>query len=124
MIKESNLVQLIVVTLTILLTGCTTVSQDDLTVSSPISEVVTYSDNVKPIINNNCIICHSNPPQNGALMPLINYETVKEAVQNRNLIGRISNEDPVFLMPPGGPKLPQNLIDVVIQWNKDGLIEE
>ncbi|WP_240607748.1 hypothetical protein [Marixanthomonas spongiae] len=57
-------------------------------------------------------------------MPLINYETVKEAVQNRNLIGRISNEDPVFLMPPGGPKLPQNLIDVVIQWNKDGLIEE
>ncbi|WP_235810992.1 hypothetical protein [Aequorivita aquimaris] len=87
-------------------------------------EVITYEANVKFIIDNNCIVCHSNPPQNGAPKPLVFYENVKEAVENRNLIGRISSEDPSFLMPLGGPRLPQNLIDIIIQWNEDGLIKE
>lgn len=104
--------------------SCTAVSEEDLVDATPIPETITYNVEVKPIIDNNCIICHSNPPQNGAPMALVNYENVKDAVENRNLIGRISSEDPVFLMPFGGPRLPQNLIDIVIQWNEDGLIEE
>lgn len=108
----------------LLLFGCTAVSEEDLVDATPIPETITFNVNVKPIIDNNCIICHSNPPQNGAPMPLVSYENVKEAVQNRNLIGRISSEDPAFMMPFGGPRLPQNLIDIIIQWNEDGLIEE
>ncbi|MDP2687328.1 MAG: hypothetical protein Q8O62_08910 [Aequorivita sp.] len=108
----------------LLLFGCTAVSEEDLVDATPIPETITFNENVKPIIDNNCIICHSNPPQNGAPMPLVSYENVKEAVQNRNLIGRISSDDPVFMMPFGGPRLPQNLIDIIIQWNEDGLIEE
>ena len=104
--------------------SCTSVSEDDLVDATPIPENITYVADVKPIIDNNCIICHSNPPQNGAPMPLVTFENVREAVQNRNLIGRISSDDPAFSMPFGGPKLPQNLIDIIIQWNEDGLIEE
>lgn len=104
--------------------GCTAASEEDLVNATPIPETITYNEDVKSIIDNNCIICHSNPPQNGAPMPLISYENVKDAVQNRNLIGRISSEDPAFLMPFGGPRLPQNLIDIIIQWNEDGLIKE
>ena len=104
--------------------GCTAVSEEDLIDTTPLPVIVTYNENIKPIINNNCIVCHSNPPQNAAPMPLVSYENVKEAVQNRNLIGRISSNDPAFLMPLGGPRLPQNLIDIIIQWNEDGLIEE
>jgi len=108
----------------LLFVGCTSVSEDDLIDATPIPETVTYVADVKPIIDNNCIICHSNPPQNGAPMPLVTYENVKNAVENRNLIGRISSNDPAFLMPFGGPRLPQDLIDIIIQWNEGGLIEE
>ncbi|UAB82390.1 hypothetical protein INR76_06420 [Marixanthomonas sp. SCSIO 43207] len=121
---KNGIVQLTLIGLTILLFGCTTVSQDDLIVSSPILEVVTYNKNIEPIIHNNCIICHSNPPENGAPMPLMNYENVKEAIQNRNLLSRISSEDPALLMPPGGPKLPQNLVELIVKWKEGGLIKE
>ncbi len=120
---EKFLLKILFLICTILLSGCTTAHEEDLVEIVPIIEVVTYTENVKPIIENNCIICHADPPQNGAPMPLLTYENVKEAVENRNLIGRISSEDPLFLMPFGGPRLPQNLIDIIIQWNEDGLIE-
>lgn len=110
---------------TLLFMGCTAVSEDDLIDPTPLPPIVTYNRDVKPIIDNNCIICHSNPPQNNAPMSLVSYDDVKQAVLYRNLIGRISSNDPVFMMPYGGPRLPQNLIDIVIKWNdEDGLIEE
>lgn len=121
---KKKLFQITLLNSILLLFGCTAVSEEDLVDATPIPETITFNVNVKPIIDNNCIICHSNPPQNGAPMSLVNYENVKEAVQNRNLIGRISSEDPAFMMPFGGPRLPQNLIDIIIQWNEDGLIEE
>jgi hypothetical protein len=121
--KRNALRIALLISITFLL-GCTAVSEEDLVDATPIPEKVTYVEDVKSIIDNNCISCHSNPPQNGAPMPLVNFENVKDAIENRNLIGRISTEDPAFLMPFGGPRLPQNLIDIVIQWNEDGLIEE
>ncbi len=124
MVMKRNVLQITLLSSIMLFLGCTAVSEEDLVDVTPIPETVTYSGHVKSIIDNNCIICHSNPPQNGAPMPLVSYENVKEAVQNRNLIGRISSEDPAFLMPFGGPRLPQNLIDIIIQWNEDGLIKE
>jgi hypothetical protein len=107
-----------------LLYSCTNASEEDLIDTMPIENIVTYIDNVKSIIDNNCIICHTNPPENGAPMPLLTYNQVKEAVENRGLIGRISSNDLAFLMPFGGPRLPQNLIDIVIKWQADGLPEQ
>jgi hypothetical protein len=69
-------------------------------------------------------MCHNNPPINGAPMSLLLYENVKDAVENRNLIGRIMGTGLGPLMPFGGPKLPQNLIDIIIKWEADGLLEE
>jgi hypothetical protein len=103
--------------------SCTNASEEDLIDTTPIEEIVTYSNAVKSIIDNNCIFCHSNPPVNGAPMPLLTYDQVKDAVENRDLIERISSEDLGFVMPFGGPRLPQNLIDTVIQWQTDGLLE-
>lgn len=108
----------------LLVTNCTSVSEDDLIDSVPIEDIITYNSHVKSIIDNNCIHCHSMPPENGAPMPLISYSDVKNAVINRGLLDRISSEDLGFLMPFGGPRLPQNLIDIVIQWETDGLLEE
>lgn len=108
----------------IVLFGCTNASENDLIDQTELPESVTYQNDVKPIIDNNCIVCHANPPVNGAPMPLLSYSNVKDAVQNRGLLDRISSQDLAFLMPFGGPRLPQNLIDTIIQWEADGLLEE
>ena len=107
-----------------LLLHCTSVSEDDLIEDIQPINNITYNINVKPIIDNNCILCHSNPPENGAPMSLLTYVSVKEAIENRNLIERISTNDLGILMPFGGPRLPQNLIDTIIQWETEGLLEE
>lgn len=108
----------------LLVFNCTNVSEEDLIDATPITTTVTYVDNVKAIIDNNCISCHSNPPENGAPISLTTYDDVKDAVENRDLISRISTNDQGFLMPFGGPRLPQNLIDLIIQWQIDGLLED
>lgn len=105
--------------------GCTSVSEEDLIENAPpLDETTTYVGHVKTIIDNNCINCHSNPPENGAPMALLSYENVRDAVENRGLISRISSDNLGFLMPFGGPRLPQNLIDTVILWESEGLQEE
>ncbi|WP_296383884.1 hypothetical protein [Winogradskyella sp.] len=103
--------------------NCSYVNEDDLTEDIIIDDIVNYQDNIKSIIDNNCIFCHNNPPVNGAPMPLITYDNVKDAIENRGLISRISSTDVGFGMPFGGPRLPQNLIDLVIQWETEGLTE-
>lgn len=110
----------------LILVSCSNVSEDDLL--EPIilepGETVNYTENIKPIMENNCNFCHSNPPVNGAPMSLVTYNDVVIAVENLNLIDRISRESgEAGAMPFGGPKLPQNLIDLVIQWQADGLLE-
>ena len=108
----------------LILASCSNNTIDD--VSEPITEtpeLVTFQE-VKFIFDNACQQCHANPPQNGAPMPLVSFENVREAILNRNLLPRISaNEGDPFLMPFGGPRLPQSSIDLIIQWEADGLLE-
>ncbi|WP_460219582.1 hypothetical protein [Psychroserpens sp. MEBiC05023] len=111
------------VLLATLLCSCTSVSEEDLIDATPIPTVVSYNDNVKSIIDNNCISCHNNPPINGAPISLITYTDVRTAIESNDLIARISSNDQGFLMPFGGPRLPQNLIDIIVQWEADGLLE-
>ena len=115
---------LLVFTISILF-SCTNVSEDDLIDTQPLPMIVTYNDNVKTIIDNNCLNCHIQPPVNGATIPLLIYDNVKNAVLNSNLINRISSQaGESGAMPFGAPRLPQSLIDLVIQWETDGLLEQ
>jgi len=104
--------------------SCTNHSESDLLEPIPEVDLITYNEHVKTIIDNNCIFCHGNPPTNGAPNSLITYDNVKSALENANLISRISvlAGEP-GAMPFGGPRLPQNLIDLIIQWEADGLLE-
>lgn len=101
-------------------TSCSSDSTSDLIDSSPV-EQVTYSQNIKTIIDSNCLTCHGVTPSFGAPMSLTTYENVKDAVLNRGLIDRISREEgSTGAMPLGGPKLPINSINLIIQWqNQD-----
>jgi mono/diheme cytochrome c family protein len=112
------------VLLTVLMFNCSYNNEDDLVEDDPVvEEMVTYNGQVKSIIDTNCIACHNNPPVNGAPMSLITYQDLRNAVENGNLMARISTNDIGAVMPPGGPRLPQNLIDLIAQWQADGFLE-
>jgi hypothetical protein len=103
--------------------SCSNNSEDDLI--NPVTLSTTkYIQNVKPIIDNNCINCHGATPSNGAPMSLVTYAQVKDAVQNRGLIDRISRaQGAPGMMPNLGTRLPQTTIDLIVDWNADGLLE-
>lgn len=104
--------------------SCTNESVDDLIDDTVITGQIKYNQNVKSIIDNNCISCHGTVPSNGAPMALVTYAQVKNAVENRGLLDRIQRQNgDGLLMPQGGPRLPQNIIDVFMQWNTNGLQE-
>jgi len=108
-----------------IIVSCTTSTYDDIEEipEEDPSELVTFQD-VAFVFENNCTACHSNPPQNGAPMSLTNYTEIKSAVETRGLLDRISREEGAQgLMPLGGPRLPQQQIDLIMQWNQDGLLE-
>lgn len=107
------------------LMACSNENSETLMDNTPIQGVVTYKQNVKSIIDNNCISCHGATPANGAPMSLVTYSQVKNAMQNRGLLNRISlNNGNSLLMPQGGSRLPQATIDIVAKWQQDGLLEE
>jgi hypothetical protein len=102
--------------------GCTNDSTSDLTGS--VSGDITYTNTVKGIIDNNCLFCHSLPPQNGAPMSMTTYAAVKNAVLTRGLLDRISRaQGAPGMMPNGGQRLPQATIDKISQWAQDGMPE-
>ncbi|MEK8179660.1 hypothetical protein WMW71_04845 [Flavobacterium buctense] len=108
---------------TVLVSSCTNDSSADLIGIDDLDEV-TYTNTVKSIIDNNCISCHAATPINGAPMPLTTYENVKQAVLERGLLNRISREQGApGMMPSGGTRLPQAVIDQVTTWANQGLIE-
>lgn len=108
----------------LIVAACSYEDPDTLTAITPIVTQAKYIENIKPIMDNNCVSCHAQTPINGAPMPLVTYAQVKNAVLNQNLINRISLENGNgLLMPEGGPRMPQSTINLVMQWQQDGLLE-
>lgn len=106
------------------MSACSNDSEDDLIDQMQNPDPITYTDDVKAIIDNNCNNCHSDPPTNGAPIALVNYTQVRNSAENGSLISRIQSQaGAAGAMPLGGPRLPQALIDVVIQWQTDGFVE-
>ena len=112
------------ITLAFLIISCTNASENDLIDQVDPEVVITYSEQIKPIFDSNCISCHSSPPINGSGISLTTYNSVKSSIENTNLIDRINwQPGQSGFMPLGGSRLPQNLIDLIIQWQLEGFIE-
>jgi len=101
--------------------SCSNDNEDDL---MPTPDPITYTNDVKAIIDNNCLNCHADPPTNGAPVSLINYDQVRNSTEIGTLLLRIQAQPGATgAMPAGGPRLSQSLIDVVVQWQQDGYLE-
>ena len=120
---KNNLIISVLILGTVLVSSCSDDSSDELSGIDGLDEV-TYTNTVKTIIDNNCIYCHGATPTNGAPMSLTTYQNVKDAVQNRGLLDRISRAQGASgMMPSGGTRLPQAVIDQVFAWSSQGLNE-
>lgn len=88
--------------------SCSSSSDDDDDVVTPPNNAITYSNTISGIMGSNCNSCHSSPPKNGAPMALGTLAQVKDAIQNKSLIGRIENGS----MPPAGNLTPTQISNI------------
>ena len=115
---------LLIIVLALFQFGCTNDSESDLVGDPIIVDEITFTNTVKSVIDNNCIVCHAATPVFGAPMSLVTYADVKNAVLNRGLLNRISRaQGSSGLMPLGGTRLPQATIDKIADWAENGFQE-
>lgn len=100
--------------------SCTSVNEDDL-IDIPVTTVITYEANIRPITQGICTECHRDPPINNAPMPLTTSAEVRSAIETRGLIDRIN--DQTSPMPPAG-LLPVATRELFQQWIDGGFIEQ
>jgi len=77
---------------------------------------VTYTKDIKPIIENNCLNCHGATPSSGAPI-LMSYAQVKD---NASKIKATVFDSQPELMPQGGSPLPKEQKDLINCWLNNG----
>jgi uncharacterized membrane protein len=88
----------------------------------PPATTISYTKNVKSIIDGNCISCHSSG-RSASFRPLTTYAEVKAAVESAGLLGRIQLQSGQQGLMPQGGRMSQTNIDLIVKWNTDGLKE-
>ncbi|MCW4469768.1 cytochrome c [Flavobacterium sp. MFBS3-15] len=83
---------------------------------------ITYNGQIKSIISANCLSCHGSDGIS-SFRPLGTYAELKDAVQNTDLLDRIQRRDGEQGIMPQTGRMPQGSIDLILQWNTDGLQE-
>ena len=63
------------------------------------------------------------PGGNAGFRPLTTYAEVKDAVQNTDLLDRIQRQNGENGIMPSTGRMSQNNINLILQWNANGLLE-
>ncbi len=80
---------------------------------------VTFSGNVWPIMQTNCVGCHSGLNPSGEVL-ITNYQDVVFLADDGSLLGVIKQEGGFAPMPPKGAKLNECDISTIEIWIKNG----
>ncbi len=85
---------------------------------------VTYSENISPIIEMNCLSCHSNSTAAvyGSDIKLENFEDIEIYVTNGQLLGSILQNSGYEPMPKGSGKMDDCKIKQFEIWISEGAI--
>jgi mono/diheme cytochrome c family protein len=81
---------------------------------------ITYTATIWPIILDNCKGCHTGSSAGGGIQ-LIDYPTIKAAVQSGKLYGSITHAVGYSAMPKNGAKLPDCYITQIRKWIASGM---
>ena len=103
----------------VLMCACTTFEIPIEEEPDPIITTITYTADVKTIIDTHCVSCHGTVSPSAGLS-LVTYQQVRNAAENGNLIGRINNA--TNPMPQGG-LLPAATRAIIDKWRDDGFLE-
>jgi hypothetical protein len=109
-----------IITSAVLFVACESRTYEEISDNTPIPEVVTYTKDVKPIVDNNCIVCHS-PGGAASFQPWTSYDQVKGHIDD--ILDRIQRPAGDPLKMPKGGALSQPQINIFIKWKADGLNE-
>lgn len=89
--------------------------------ASRCSEAITYTAQVKAIIDNNCALsCHSARSHAGGI-DLSTYENVKAEAQKPRFMGSLNQTGVYAPMPKKSPKLSDSTLLVLSCWIENGL---
>lgn len=84
-----------------------------------ILDIVTYENRAKGILDNACVECHNANQQSGGVR-LDTYEFAFMEADNGRMLSRMTNT--TNPMPPSG-NLPNTLIEDIMDWVDDGILE-
>ncbi|MFC2087747.1 hypothetical protein ACFLSA_06270 [Bacteroidota bacterium] len=76
---------------------------------------VSFSEDIRAIIDANCIFCHSDNYANGGYS-YQSYEGVKEALDKGRFLGAIRHENGFRAMPDGQPRMDDCTILKIEVW--------
>jgi mono/diheme cytochrome c family protein len=82
---------------------------------------VTFALTIKPILQANCIECHSGSAPSGDL-DYEKYTTVQQVAMDGRLVGAINHRPGFQPMPRFAPKLPECEIMKIEKWVTDGAL--
>ncbi|MBE14725.1 MAG: c-type cytochrome domain-containing protein [Dokdonia sp.] len=83
------------------------------------ADAVTYNNTVKAILDNACVQCHNATNANGGVR-LHNYANARAVADSGRMIARMTSSSSP--MPPSG-NLPDPIIQDILDWIEDGLLE-
>jgi len=82
----------------------------------------TFSANVKPLLDANCVSCHSSGNSNGVY--LSNYGEVKFELDSGKLYSSIIQDGNASAMPQGGTKWDDCKISILTKWINNGALND
>jgi hypothetical protein len=90
------------------------------------TDVTKFSTEIKPILQSNCISCHSNSValSSGGGIKLQDYADVKVLALNGRLVGSIEHSSGFSAMPKGGIMLSDCNILIIKTWIAKGTLND
>ncbi len=87
-----------------------------------ITENMSFSNDIVPILNRHCQLCHSAESANliGAGINLESFESLKTYVERGSFLGSIQHRAGYSPMPKGGGKIPNCDIEKIQSWIDSG----
>jgi hypothetical protein len=114
-----NVFKAIFFSLILMSAGCYKDNEKTLYPSDCNTDNVSFSQTITPIINNNCVSCHSGVDGSGGIS-LANYADIVSCANSGKLLGAIKHESGFQAMPQGGSPLSDCSISQVEAWIQQG----
>lgn len=83
------------------------------------SNVVTYNNRAMLILDNACVECHNSVSATAGIR-LDNFSFARDVAESGRMIARMTDQSNP--MPPSG-NLPDAIIEDIMQWIEDGILE-